>query len=219
MHTYPWFEVEDPEEEGDEPWDFDADELAFIAALQDRAARWRVPWASSWVGRPEDDASLLVHISLCDGERRTIVGEWAVHFHGSYVRAGRVSDQLYNVSESRGGVLSRTTGTPEELAARCAEWFEAVLSRPVARLEWVNEGRVYGTRWLFADTGEGLVTDTNADGAGHARCVLVRGAASPSTGSHTALCPFEPARATTAGVGPSRIPSWVWRGGDGPGRR
>ncbi|MEU5894862.1 hypothetical protein [Streptomyces venezuelae] len=91
------------------------------------------PWFE--VEDPEDDASLLVFISLGDGERRTIVGEWAVHFHGSYIRAGRVSDQLYNVFESRAGVLSRTTGTPEELAARCAEWFEAVLSRPVARTE------------------------------------------------------------------------------------
>ncbi|MYY83679.1 MULTISPECIES: hypothetical protein [unclassified Streptomyces] len=52
MHMYPWFEVEDPEDEGDEPWDFDADELAFISALQDREHRKSSPRAAPSGSRP-----------------------------------------------------------------------------------------------------------------------------------------------------------------------
>ncbi|MFD6431164.1 hypothetical protein [Streptomyces venezuelae] len=235
MNRDQWFEVEDPAAEGDdgddgddgndgdEPWDFDADELAFIGALRDRADSWQVRQADGWVGRPEDDSSLLVCVSLLDDERNTVLGEWAVHFYGAYVRAGRVADQFYNVHEVPARLLSRAPGTPEELAGRCAEWFEAVLSRPVGRLEWVNEGGVYATTWLFADTGEALVTDNNLDRGGHSRCVLVRGAA-PSVGGaaprqagpHAVRCPFRPAAPTTVGVGPSRIPRVLWRGRGGP---
>ncbi|MBB4892374.1 hypothetical protein FHS39_001385 [Streptomyces olivoverticillatus] len=33
MDVNSWFEVEDPEEYGEESWDFDEAELAFLAAL------------------------------------------------------------------------------------------------------------------------------------------------------------------------------------------
>ncbi|CAL9673159.1 hypothetical protein SUDANB176_07563 (plasmid) [Streptomyces sp. enrichment culture] len=75
MDDNPWFVVEDPQEDGEEPWDFDTAELAFITTLQNRAASWRVPFAHSDVGRPEDESSLLVHVSLSDRERRLILGE------------------------------------------------------------------------------------------------------------------------------------------------
>ncbi|SEQ72369.1 hypothetical protein SAMN04487983_1007191 [Streptomyces sp. yr375] len=127
----PWFEVEDPEEYGEEPWDFDEAELAFLAALRARAAAWRVPWAPSQVGRPEDDSSLLVHVCRLDEERRLLLGEWAVHFHGTHARAGKVRDQLFNLDESPERGFFQASGTVEELAERCADWFESVLSRPL----------------------------------------------------------------------------------------
>ncbi|MEU5915479.1 hypothetical protein [Streptomyces sp. NPDC047141] len=128
-----WFEIEDPEEYGEEPWDFDEAELAFVAALRARAARWQVPWAHSQVGRPEDGSSLLVHITLVDEARRLVLSEWAVHFHGGHVRAGKVSDQLYHLHESPEQGFFRASGTVEELADRCAGWFESVLRRPAGR--------------------------------------------------------------------------------------
>ncbi|MGA5220236.1 hypothetical protein ACPCAE_29765 [Streptomyces cinereoruber] len=190
----PWFEVEDSEEDGEEPWDFDSGELAFVAALQDRAASWRVPRAHSGVGRPEDDSSLLVHVSLSDSERAMSLGDWAVHFHGTHVRAGKVVDQLFNLDPYSGRDFFRATGTVEELAERCAAWFEAVLSRPVGRLEQHGLSRAYGTTWYFADNLEGLV-GWGDPRARHDRCVLLRGATGPQEGPHSPLCPYGRERA------------------------
>lgn len=183
MDEHQWFVVEDPQEYGEEPWDFDAGELAFVAALQARAASWRVLPAHSVVCRPEDDSSLLVH--------------------GTDVRAGKVCDQLFNLHEASARGSFHATGPVEELAERCASWFETVLSRPVSRTEWSHEGRVYET-WAFAETLEGLVGGFNGTlapafhtGGGdsrarHDRCALLRGATEPQPGPHSPFCPYEP---------------------------
>ncbi|WP_367826978.1 hypothetical protein [Streptomyces sp. LMG1-1-1.1] len=139
MDVNSWFEVEDPEEYGEEPWDFDEAELAFLAALRARAADWQVPWAPSQVGRPEDESSFLVHISLLDEARRLVLAEWAVHFYGTHVLAGKVCDQLFNLHESPEHGFFRASGTVEELAERCADWFESLLSRPVDDDEAVRD--------------------------------------------------------------------------------
>ncbi|MET7431059.1 MULTISPECIES: hypothetical protein [Streptomyces] len=167
MDTYSWFEVEDPEQYGEEPWNFDEAERAFVAALRGRAAVWRVPWAPSQVGRPEDRSSLLVHVCLLDETRSVALGEWAVHFHGTHVRAGKVRDQLFNLHESPERDFFRASGTVEELAERCADWFERLLSRPVVRAEWPSEAGAYAARWEFADTKDALVTSgaVPADGS------------------------------------------------------
>ncbi|MEU0397510.1 hypothetical protein ABZ208_33000 [Streptomyces sp. NPDC006208] len=123
-----WFEIADPREDDEEPWGFDAGELAFVAALQTRAASWCVPSAHSSVGRPEDESSLLVWVSLSDHEQPVSLGEWAVHFYGTHVRAGRVCDQLFNLDETSNRGFFHATGTVEELAERCADMFATVLS-------------------------------------------------------------------------------------------
>lgn len=153
-----WFEAENPEQYGEEPWDFDEAERAFLAALRGPAAAWRVPWAPSRAARPEDESSLLVHVCLLDKARSLVLGEWAVHFHGTHVRAGMVCDQLFNLHESPERGFFRASGTVEELAERCADWFERLLNRPVVRAEWPSGPGVYPARWEFADTGEALVT-------------------------------------------------------------
>ncbi|MFJ4837102.1 hypothetical protein [Streptomyces sp. NPDC088746] len=161
-----WFEVEDPEECGEEPWDFCEAELAFLAALRARTVDWRVSWAPSQVGRPEDESSLLVYISLLDEARRLVLGQWAVHFHGTYVLAGRVCDQLFNLYESPEHGFFRASGAVEELAERCAGWFESVLSRPVVRVDRSFEDGQHATRWEFADTGEVLATSGSVPAGG-----------------------------------------------------
>ncbi|WP_353946907.1 hypothetical protein ABII15_38310 [Streptomyces sp. HUAS MG91] len=176
MDAYTWFEVEGPEEYGEEPWDFSEAELGFLAALRVRAAGWRVPWAPSQVGRPEDESSLLVHISVLDEVRRLVLGEWAVHFYGTHVLAGKVCDQLFNLQESPEYGFFRASGTVEELAERCAGWFETLLSRHVVRVEWpLREGK-HATHWEFADTGEVLATRWSipADGSSPAHRLPVR---------------------------------------------
>lgn len=176
MDNNAWFEVEDPEEYDEEPWEFDEAELTFLAALRTRAATWRVPWAPSDVSRPEDDSSLLVWVSLLDEERSLILGEWAVHFYGAHVQAGKVSDQLFNLHESPERGYFEASGTAVELALRCADWFGSLLSRPVVRVEWPSAAGAMATRWEFADTGEALVIsrDVPTDGTPPAHRFPVR---------------------------------------------
>ncbi|MGW7081571.1 hypothetical protein [Streptomyces sp. NPDC054866] len=171
-----WFEVEHSAEYDEDPWDFDEAELAFFAALRSRAAAWRVPWAPSDVSRPEDDSALLVWVSLLDEERRVILGEWAVYFYGTRVRAGKVSDQFFNLHESDERGFFQASGTVDELALRCADWFESLLRRPVVRAEWPAAAGHLAHRWEFDDTGETLVTSRYApdDGTPAARRVPVR---------------------------------------------
>ncbi|MFI1467113.1 hypothetical protein [Streptomyces wuyuanensis] len=239
MENNPWFEIEDPQEDGEEPWDFDADELAFVAALQTRASSWSVPPDHSGVGRPEDESSLMVWVSLHDHEQRVSLGEWAVHFHGTHVRAGKVCDQLFNLDEAADDEFFHATGTVEELADRCADMFAIVLSRPVSRTEWLHNGTAYATSWAFADTSDDLVWSVNRDLAPtpnaafgiprvhHDRCVLVRGATEPQEGLHSPLCPdgAEPA-ATARRPTPSepehqrsRSTRRLWRRSFGPHNR
>ncbi|MGZ9933779.1 hypothetical protein ACXNSR_28350 [Streptomyces sp. NC-S4] len=201
-----WF-VDDHDDDSD----LDATEAAFVSALRDRAAAWRVPPAYSCVSRTEDESALLVCVSFTDeGERNVRLGEWAVHFRGADVSAGRVCDQLFNLHESPESGFFRATGTPEALAERCAAWFEAVLSRPVGRMQWLHEDKVYATQWMFADTGEGLVggydnrlAPSPLEGWGaypsspHALCTLVRGGSGPQHGPHAPEC-REASRAGTS---------------------
>ncbi|MFE6886737.1 hypothetical protein [Streptomyces sp. NPDC057694] len=176
MDVNNWFEVEDPEEYGEEPWDFGELELAFLAALRAQAANWQVPWASNQVGRPEDESSLLVYVSIVDEARRLVLGEWAVHFYGTHVQAGPVFDQLFNLDESTERGFFRASGTVEQLAERCAGWFESLLSRPVVRVEWPFKDGRPATHWEFADTGEVLATrgSVPADGSSPAHRLPVR---------------------------------------------
>ncbi|WP_030814429.1 hypothetical protein [Streptomyces sp. NRRL S-337] len=176
MDVNSWFEVEIPEEYGEEPWDFGEAELTFLAALRARTADWRVPWAPSQVGRPEDESSFLVYISLLDEARRLVLAQWAVHFYGTHVVAGKACDQFFNLHESPEHGFFRASGTVEELAERCADWFESLLSRPIVRVEWPCEDRKHATRWEFADTGEVLAARGSipADGSSPPHRRLVR---------------------------------------------
>ncbi len=99
--------------------------------------------------------------------RPLVLGEWAEHFHGTHVRAGKVRDQLFHRHESPERGFFRVSGTVEELAERCAYWFENLLSRPVVRAEWPLEGGVQAIRWGFAGIAEVLATSgpVPADGS------------------------------------------------------
>ncbi|WP_258055835.1 hypothetical protein [Streptomyces sp. Ru62] len=65
---------------------------------------------------------------------------------------------LCHLHEPPEGGSFRASGTVEEPAERCADWFERLLNRPVVRAEWPSAAGVYPARWELADTGEALVT-------------------------------------------------------------
>jgi hypothetical protein len=153
VRSNPWFEIDDPDDE----FEFTEAERAFAGALRERAEAWSVRHAHNWVGRPEDDDSaLLVSVSLSDRERRLSLGNFGVHFTGRRVRGDRLHSQLFYLPEQPTGLALEVSGSPDELADRCAEWFEGVLRKPVVLLEWLHEGAVYAARYVFADTAEGL---------------------------------------------------------------
>ncbi|UXY24045.1 hypothetical protein N8I84_39075 [Streptomyces cynarae] len=85
-------------------------------------------------------------------------------------------DQLFNLHESPQRDFFRTSGTVEELAQRCADWFESLLSRPVVRAEWPPRAGTPATRWEFADTDEALLIsgEVPADGSPPDRRIPVR---------------------------------------------
>jgi hypothetical protein len=86
------------------------------------------------------------------------------------------SPQLFNLHESPERGYFEASGTAVELALRCADWFESLLSRPVVRVEWPSAAGAMATRWEFADTGEALVIsrDVPTDGTPPAHRFPVR---------------------------------------------
>jgi hypothetical protein len=54
------------------------------------------------------------------------------------------------------GLALDATGSIESLAEQTAEWFASVLRRPLVLYLWLNNGSVYASRYVFADTSETL---------------------------------------------------------------
>lgn len=153
----PWFEIDDPDDE----FGFDETERAFAAALRTSAASWTVPYAHSWIGRPDDDSRLLAVVALSDDHARVSLVDVGVHLGGSTVRGDRLHNQLYFLPDRPTGLAMEATGSPQELGERAAAWFEAILRKPIVRHEWEHAGQLYARRYLFADTGEGLCQSYN----------------------------------------------------------
>jgi hypothetical protein len=152
MRGHPWFESDDPDNE----FEFDEAELAFADRLRELAGSWTVPWADSWVGRPDDYSSLLAAVSLSDPVRRLSLVDIGVHVTGSTLRGDRLHNQLYFLPHEPTRLATKATGSPQQLAEHAAAWFEAVLREPIVRYEWEHDGRVYADLYLFADGKEGL---------------------------------------------------------------
>ncbi|WCD91076.1 hypothetical protein KPP03845_200037 (plasmid) [Streptomyces xanthophaeus] len=157
MLRNPWFEIDDPDDE----FGFDEAELAFATALREQAKSWDVPYAHSWVGRPEDDSSLLAFVGLSDKHRRVSLIDIGVHLVGSSVRGDRLHNQLYFLPDQPTSLAMEAVGSPQELAERTATWFETLLRKPIVRHEWEHSGQIYASRYLFADTGQGLSQSYN----------------------------------------------------------
>jgi hypothetical protein len=146
------------------PYEEDADapalspgETAFLEALREAAGRWSVPAAGSWSGRGETEPSLLAVVSFIDREARVSLGDFGVHVLDGRARGDQLHNQLYTLPEEPTGFALDVTGPPQQLAAECAKWFEALLGRPIVHARWRHAGKVYAQLWSFGDSGEGLV--------------------------------------------------------------
>ncbi|MEV4555493.1 hypothetical protein AB0K51_00685 [Kitasatospora sp. NPDC049285] len=138
---------------------FGPGELAFLSALRKRTADWTLPVTHSEVMRNEDEAALLAVAHVSDPERRTHLATFGVHMAGPTVRGDLIHGhhEMYYLPEEPTDLAMEATGTSRVLAEAAAAWFETVLQTPVVRHEWEHDGQVYAERYVFADTGEGLV--------------------------------------------------------------
>jgi hypothetical protein len=128
---------------------------AFLTAWHQRTHTW--PYDALGDVRPVDehDGDLVVFADLVDTTRNSSMLTIAAHFDGTTVRCDRVHNQLFCLPATPTAEALIATGSPEELADRAADWFEAVLRRRVVCHEWhQRRGRVVARNWLFADTGE-----------------------------------------------------------------
>ena len=151
----PWFElIHDLEF----PHEYSETDVAFLEGLREAARGWDVPPAHSWAWRVWGEPPLVAAVELSDPEAAVALGVFGVHLFSPYrVRGDELHNQTFHLPESPTGLALAVNGSPEEVVARCAEWFEGILRKPVVRYEWVHRRKVYARRWLFADTGEGLV--------------------------------------------------------------
>lgn len=152
-----WFEIERPGE-GDDPddfWTFSAEEEAFVSVVRERTAPWASEAVSTMVSRPEDGSSLLVTVSLMDSDRDIV--DMGVHLTGGRVRGDRLHNQLFTLPDVPSTWALDLTGPADHLAQASADWFVAMLRRPVLLYVWLNDDRTaYAARYVFADTDETL---------------------------------------------------------------
>ncbi|MEU2915613.1 hypothetical protein ACWCQ0_19795 [Streptomyces massasporeus] len=151
MTTRAWFEIDDP----DDDFEFDDTERAFVSALNGRCTAWAPTDVVGEIGRPDDWGALLAHVSLSDrAEPRRHLVNLGVHLAGERVRGDRLHNQLYLLPDRPSVWALDATGSTERLAKLAAEWFRAVLDKPIVLYVWLHEGYAYAARYAFADSGE-----------------------------------------------------------------
>ena len=157
MTEYRWFIPE-----VDDPADITDDERAFAAALSEATAGLVGPGVSDTLiptAYGDCDNPLVAGLCVRDSYEGRYIKEvinFGVHFHGDRVQGGELHNQLYYICRQPPGMTLDATGNLEFLAARTADWFGAVLSRPVVLYVWLNDGYAYAARYAFADSSETL---------------------------------------------------------------
>ncbi|MEU4929528.1 hypothetical protein AB0G54_23915 [Streptomyces yokosukanensis] len=102
------------------------------------------------------DGRLIVCLHIGDPQRNQGVLTVGAHFDGSVVRGGALHNQDFTIRQTLSEFTFGAEGGPTELGNRTAEWFEAVLARPLVPCEWHHERKMYAVRYEYADTGRGL---------------------------------------------------------------
>lgn len=185
-----WFPLDDD----DEP---DEVQAAFIDALRECAASWSLtphdaevllPGYVAYGYRPQRGETsfgkLLVYADLPAPGLHLSLMTVGAYLDGSRIRGDQLHNQLLTFPAEPTPLAFTGSGSPAELAASTADWFETIWRRPVVRYDWLRFRQVYAHRFLFADTGQGLIEGrvrTAALGTPD-RIVHVRGEAGVSEG-------------------------------------
>jgi hypothetical protein len=139
-----WFDFDGPLTDG---------ERAFLHALRQRLEGRLYPWCRR-EDPLHDGGALIVGIHV-DAPQMALLTA-GVHLDGDRIRGDSLDHQDYGLPDCPTSLAIDVTGSPADLAASAADWFDAILRRPIVRHEWIHADRVYAHRYLFADTGEGL---------------------------------------------------------------
>ncbi|MFI8504491.1 hypothetical protein ACIGFK_39210 [Streptomyces sp. NPDC085524] len=157
MEEIPWFEYDAD--------DLDPAQRAFVDVLAARAHSWPGDPVDTAVVPPEHDhdrdRELIVWLDVVDPQRNQGILIVGAHFNGSAVHADKLHNQTFSLPEEATEFTFTAAGNPAELGERTADWFEAILVRPLVRCAWQHEGKTYAVRYEFADTGRGLVESFN----------------------------------------------------------
>ncbi|MFB7031418.1 MULTISPECIES: hypothetical protein [unclassified Streptomyces] len=146
----PWFEYEED--------DLDVAQSLFVDVLAVRAGSWQVDPLDTVVlpSAHTSNGQLIVYLDIGDSQRDQGVLTIGAHLGGSVVRGGELHNQDFTIRQTASEFAFEAAGSPTELGIKTAEWFEAVLGRPLVRWEWHHAGRMYAVRYEYADTGRGL---------------------------------------------------------------
>jgi hypothetical protein len=138
-------------------------ERSFAAALRAHAASWPADPARSRLEPPGDGRPLIAWLDVDAPGERLVLLTVGVHLEQGYLRGDRLHNQLFRLPDRPTSLALEASGTADELAGRAAEWFEAILRRPVVRYEWLHAGKVYAFCYLFPDSGETLAQMYNQE--------------------------------------------------------
>jgi hypothetical protein len=150
VEEIPWFEYDED--------DLSSTQREFAEVLSDRARFWPVDPLST-VLLPTDHTpygELLAYLDIDDPERHVGVLTVGAHFDGAVVRGDMLHNQDFTLPDSPTEFSFGTTGVPAAVAHQVADWFEAILARPLVRCEWLHAGKAYALRYEYADSGRGL---------------------------------------------------------------
>ncbi|MFF1614690.1 hypothetical protein ACFVYA_43600 [Amycolatopsis sp. NPDC058278] len=116
------------------------DEQAFLAALQQASAQWDFENTASWAARDEyEHPCLIAVVTLSDPVKNVMRAEFGVHYRDGRAQGDLLHSCLHELPDEPTPSGLDVTGSPEEVAAACAAWFEKTLRRPFVYQEWQRE--------------------------------------------------------------------------------
>ncbi|GAA1633344.1 hypothetical protein GCM10009733_032880 [Nonomuraea maheshkhaliensis] len=150
--------------------ELDEIQAAFIDALKEGAASWSLTPDDAEVLLPDHVAygyrpqpgetsfgKLLVYADLLAPGLHLSLMTVGAYLDGAKIHGDRLHNHLLAFPAEPTPLAFTGSGPPAELAAITADWFDAIWRRPVVRYDWLRSGQVYAHRFLFADTGQGLI--------------------------------------------------------------
>jgi hypothetical protein len=144
---YDWFECDE---------ELDEVQCAFVVALRARALAWVADPVDSRLVPPERGYPLIACLDIDAPQENFVLLTVGVHLEDHRLRGDRIHNQDFTLPEVPTSLAMEASGSPEDLAERAADWFEAIIGHPVVRYEWLHAGQIYASREFFPDTGEGL---------------------------------------------------------------